>query len=93
MIKSFTCKKTEKLFNDIDVPLFRTISKKARIKLEILNAAVSLGSLRIPPENRLEQLKSNRTGQYSIRINNQWRICFSWLENDIYDVEIIDYHR
>ncbi len=62
------------------------------MKLEILNAAVSLNSLRIPPGNRLEQLKGDRDGQHSIRINNQWRICFTWRSNDTYDVEIVDYH-
>jgi proteic killer suppression protein len=60
--------------------------------LEVLNAAVSLDSLKIPPGNRLEALKGNRKGQYSIRINNQWRICFKWQESDSYNVEIIDYH-
>jgi len=92
MIKSFTCKNTEKLFNDLDVKKFRAISRQARIKLEVLNAAVSLDSLKIPPGNRLEALKGNRKGQYSIRINSQWRICFKWQENDSYNVEIIDYH-
>ncbi|CAN2039626.1 Toxin HigB-1 [Candidatus Magnetomoraceae bacterium gMMP-15] len=92
MINSFKCKDTENLFNDIDVKKFRAISKQARIKLEMLNAAVSLNSLRIPPGNRLKQLKGNRAGQYSIRINNQWRICFVWENNTICNVEIVDYH-
>ncbi len=92
MIKKFKCKNTEKLFNDIDVKKFRAFSRIARIKLEILNAAVSLNSLRIPPGNRLEPLKGDRDGQHSIRINNQWRICFIWRDNDTYDVEIVDYH-
>jgi len=93
MIKSFKCKDTEKLFNDLDVKRFRSLSKAARIKLEVLNAAVSLNSLRIPPGNRLEQLKGSRRGQYSIRINNQWRICFAWSEESATDVEIVDYHK
>jgi len=93
MIKYFKCKDTEKLFNDLDVKKFRSISRTARIKLEILNAAVSLGSLRIPPGNRLEQLKGNRKGQYSIRINDQWRICFAWKEENAFEVEIVDYHK
>ena len=93
MIKTFKCKDTEKLFNDLDVKRFRSISKTARIKLEVLNAAVSLKSLRVPPGNRLEQLKGNREGQYSIRINNQWRICFVWKEEGVIDVEIVDYHK
>ena len=92
MMKEFKCKDTEKLFNDINVKKFNAISRIARIKLEILNAAVSLNSLRVPPGNRLEQLKGDRTGQHSIRINNQWRICFTWRNEDIYDVEIVDYH-
>ena len=71
MIKTFKCKETEKLFDDIDIKKFRGISRTARIKLEMLNAAVSLNSLRVPPGNRLEQLKGKRKGQYSIRINNQ----------------------
>ena len=90
MIKTFKCKDIEKLFNDIDVKKFRSISKAARIKLEVLNAAVSLNSLQVPPGNRLEQLKGNRKGQHSIRINNQWRICFIWKEGNANAVEIVD---
>ena len=93
MIKTFKCKETEKLFNDLDVKRFRSISKTARIKLEVLNATVSLSSLRVPPGNRLEQLKGNRKGQHSIRINNQWRICFVWKEESAIEVEIVDYHK
>ncbi|MBU1714346.1 MAG: type II toxin-antitoxin system RelE/ParE family toxin [Proteobacteria bacterium] len=93
MIKSFKCKDTEKLFADLDVKKFRVISRTARIKLEVLNAAVSLQSLRVPPENRLEQLKGTRSGQHSIRINDQWRICFVWSEENVFDVEIVDYHK
>lgn len=65
----------------------------ARIKLEVLNASVSLNSLRIPPGNRLEQLKGNRKNQHSIRINDQWRIFFIWKEENAHDVEIVDYHK
>ena len=93
MIKSFKCRDTEKLFNDLDIRKFRSINKTARIKLEVLNAAVSLQSLRIPPVNRLEQLKGKRKGQHSIRINNQWRICFVWKEEGVIEVEIVDYHK
>jgi len=93
MIKTFKCKDTEKLFNDLDVKKFRSISKAARIKLEVLNAAVSLDSLRVLPGNKLEQLKGNRKGQYSIRINNQWRVCFMWKEESAMKVEIVDYHK
>ncbi len=93
MIKSFKCRDTERLFNDIEVSRFKAISRIARRKLEMLNAAVSLQSLRIPPGNRLEQLKGNRRGQFSIRINDQWRICFKWQGGDAFDAEIVDYHR
>jgi proteic killer suppression protein len=92
MIKSFKCKDTEKLFNDYDVKRFRTISRPARIKLEILNATVSLDSLKVPPGNHLEALKGDRKGQHSIRINAQWRICFVWKDGNPHDVEIVDYH-
>ncbi len=93
MIKSFKCKDTETLFNDLDVKKFRNISRSARIKLEVLNAAISLNSLRVPPGNRLERLKGNRKGQHSIRINDQWRICFKWKEENANEVEIVDYHK
>ena len=93
MIKSFKNRDTKKLFNDLDVNKFRSISRIARIKLEVLNAAVSLNSLRVPPGNRLEQLKGNRKNQHSIRINDQWRICFIWKEGNAHDVEIVDYHK
>ncbi len=93
MIKTFKCKNTEKLFNDLDVKRFRSISKVARIKLEVLNAAVSLNSLRVPPGNRLEQLKGNRKGQRSIIINDQWRICFVWKDENATEVEIVDFHK
>ncbi len=93
MIKSFKNKDTEKLFNDLDVKKIRSISRAARIKLEVLNAAVSLNSLRVLPGNRLERLKGNRKNQHSIRINDQWRICFIWKEENAYDVEIVDYHK
>ncbi len=92
MIKSFKCKDTEKLFNDNDVKRFRSISRKARIKLEMLNATASLDGMKIPLGNRLEALKGDRKGQYSIRIDSQWRICFKWEDGNTYDVEIVDYH-
>ena len=93
MIRTFKCRDTEKLFNDLNVRRFRGISRTARLKLEVLNAAVSLNSLRVPPGNRLEQLKGSRKGQHSIRVNSQWRICFKWEEADATDVEIVDYHK
>jgi toxin HigB-1 len=61
-------------------------------KLRMLNNAVTLDDLRIPPANRLEKLSGDRSGQYSIRINDQWRICFEWIDGDAYNVEIVDYH-
>lgn len=92
MIKSFKCKDTAALFDDNDVKKFRSFSRKARMKLSILDAAVSLDSLKIPPGNQLEQMKGKRKGQFSIRINSQWRICFIWSDGDAYEVEIVDYH-
>ncbi len=88
MIKSFKCKDTEKLFNDLDVKKFRNISRETRMKLEVLNATVSLEGLKVPPGNSLEALKGDRKGQYSIRIDSQYRICFSWLDGNTYEVEI-----
>ncbi len=92
MIKSFKCKDTEKLFNDKDIKRFRSISRKSRIKLEMLNASVSLDGLQVPPGNRLEALKGDRKGQYSIRIDSKWRICFKWIDGNCHEVEIVDYH-
>ena len=92
MIKSFKCKDTDKLFNDSYIKRFRGIERKARIKLEILNATVSLDSLKVPPGNRLEALKGGRKGQYSIRIDSQWRLCFKWIEENAHEVVIADYH-
>ena len=93
MIRTFNCKDTEKLFNDFNVRKFRSISRIARIKLEVLNAAVSLNCLRVPPGTRLEQLKGKRKKRHSIRINDQWRLCFIWKDENAYDVEIVDYHK
>ena len=92
MIRSFRDAKTKALFNDLDVPGFRSIERVARRKLLYLHRARRLEDLRIPPGNRLEALKGDRRGQYSIRINDQWRICFSWKDGDAYDVGITDYH-
>ncbi len=92
MIRSFYCKKTESLFNDIDILKFRSFERVARRKLMYLNSARVLQDLKVPPNNRLESLKGNKKGKYSIRINDQWRICFSWKDNDSYNVEIVDYH-
>ena len=93
MIKNFVCKETEKIFNRrISLKLPRGIQKTARRKLEILEGAEVLVDLRIPPNNHLEKLSKDRKGQYSIRINDQWRICFEWSGGDAYNVEIVDYH-
>ena len=92
MIRSFTCTDTEVLFNSQTVPRFRNIERVARRKLLQLHAATELASLRVPPGNQLEPLKGERLGQYSIRINDQWRICFVWHDDGAYQVEIVDYH-
>lgn len=92
MIKSFRDRETERLFNRRPTRRWRGIARAARRRLEILEAAESLTELRIPPGNRLEALKGDRAGQHSIRVNDQWRICFLWRDGDAYDVEITDYH-
>jgi len=92
MIKSFKGKKTQALFDDRAVPEFRAIERQARRRLLYLNHAVSLDDLRVPPSNHLEALRGNRKGQFSIRINKQWRICFRWKQGVAHDVEIVDYH-
>lgn len=92
MIKSFRCRDTKDLFNDRVVGRFRAIERVARRKLDILHAAERLKDLKVPPGNRLELLKGNRSGQCSIRINDQWRVCFVWQGKDASDVEIVDYH-
>lgn len=92
MIRSFSDKDTERLFGDHDVRRFRGIERVARRKLLLLNAATSLDDLSSPPGNRLEGLKGSREGQYSIRIDRQWRLCFRWIDGHAEDVEIVDYH-
>ncbi|PIQ77378.1 plasmid maintenance system killer [Candidatus Peregrinibacteria bacterium CG11_big_fil_rev_8_21_14_0_20_46_8] len=93
MIKHFKCRETEKIFHTIGSQKFPdNIQKRALIKLTALHACTSINDLRIPPSNHLEQLRGNRRGQHSIRINEQWRICFIWLNNNAYEVEIVDYH-
>jgi proteic killer suppression protein len=93
VIKSFADKETEKLFaRQFSRKLPQSIQRVARYKLEILDAAEDLEDLRIPPGNRLEKLTGDRENQYSIRINEQWRICFEWQNSDAYQVEIVDYH-
>lgn len=92
MISTFKCSDTEALFNGKRIARFVNIQAVALRKLAMLNRAEKLEDLRIPPNNRLEQLKRDRTGQWSIRINDQWRLCFRFEKGQAYDVEIIDYH-
>lgn len=91
-IKTFRCKHTQRLFDRTPVQRFRAIEGVARRKLEQLDAAASIDFLRVPPGNRLEALKGDRAGQYSIRINDQFRLCFRWNGTDAEDAEIVDYH-
>ena len=92
MIKSFRCKDTDRLFQDSPVSRFRSIERAARRKLEILEAAIDLNDLRQPPGNRLETINGSRKGQLSIRISDQWRVCFRWKKDHAQEVEIVDYH-
>jgi proteic killer suppression protein len=93
MIKSFKDKETERVYSrEGSNKLPRDIQQVALRKLRMINSAKSLNDLRIPPANRLEKLIGEREGQHSIRINDQWRICFTWREGDAYGVEITDYH-
>lgn len=93
MIRTFRDRETEKVFRREPRTKFAAAVQRASLrKLLILNAAVNLNDLRVPPGNRLEKLTGNRTGQHSIRINNQWRLCFRWQAGDAYEVEIVDYH-
>ena len=92
MIKSYRCRDTERLANNYRVERFMAFERIAQRKLAQLKAAETLEILRIPPGNRLEALKGDRKGQYSIRINGQWRLCFRFNNGHAYDVEIADYH-
>jgi len=93
MIKSFRSRETEKIWSGIrSKRLPQSIQQIARRKLRMLNNARSINDLRVPPANRLEALRGNRKGQHSIRINDQWRICFVWMDGDTVNVEIVDYH-
>jgi proteic killer suppression protein len=93
VIKSFHCCETEKIFHrEFSRKFPRDIQERAFMKLNAIDAAAELEDLRLPPSNRLETLKGERKGQYSIRINNQWRICFGWRNGNAEQVEIVDYH-
>lgn len=93
MIKTFADKQTEKVWNrEFSKKLPADIQKVARRKLIMVNAASVLRDLKIPPNNQLEKLSKDRKGQHSIRINDQWRVCFRFVKGDAYEVEIVDYH-
>ena len=92
MIKSFRSSDAEALFNDRPVARLRAIERSARRKLLYLSQARTIQDLLVPPGNRLEALKGDRKGQHSIRVNDQWRICFRWANGDVWEVEIVDYH-
>lgn len=92
MIQTFKCPDSGALFQSRAVARFRNIERVARRKLLQLHAATELASLRVPPGNQLEALKGDRRGQHSIRINDQWRICFVWRDDGVQQVEIVDYH-
>ena len=93
MIKSFADRETEKVYNQIfSKKLPESIQKVALRKLIMIDNACGLEDLRVPPSNRLEKLSGDREGQYSVRINDQFRVCFRFSDNDFYDVEIVDYH-
>lgn len=93
MISSFKCKETEKIFSRIvSKKLSQDIQKVAYRKLLMIDAAIDINDLKVPPANHLEKLSGDRAGQYSIRVNKQYRICFVWNETKADDVEIVDYH-
>ena len=92
MITSFLCKDTEKLFSGRNTRRFRAIRFQAERKLTMIDAAATIEFLKSPPGNRLERLRGDRTGQWSVRINAQWRICFKYADGNASDVEIVDYH-
>ena len=92
MIKTFRCEETQKLYRRIRSKRFQAIGRVARRKLRQLDSAAELRDLAASPGNRLKAVHGDREGQRSIRINDQWRICFVWRDGDAYDVEIVDYH-
>lgn len=92
MILGFKCRDTQKLFDGVRVKRWVNIESVAIRKLAMLNRAAALTDLKIPPQNKLEALKKDRKGQQSIRINDQWRVCFRWTANGPKDIEIVDHH-
>ncbi len=92
MIRSFTCKETEKLYRGKRVPRFQPFARQAERRMQILDSAVRIEDLRNLPSNHFESLGGDRSGQYSIRINRRWRICIKWEEDGPCRVEIVDYH-
>lgn len=93
MIKSFRCKETERVYRrEVSRKLPQNLQRIALRKLWMLDAAMDLSEMRVPPANHLEALQGDRAGQHSIRINQQWRLCFRWESGNAYDVEIVDYH-
>lgn len=92
MIRSFRCKDTERLFGGGNPRRFSAIKAQAERKLAMIDAAATIEFLRSPPGNRLERLRGDRAGQWSIRINARWRICFRYADGNAIDVEIVDYH-
>ncbi|MDR0275226.1 MAG: type II toxin-antitoxin system RelE/ParE family toxin [Burkholderiaceae bacterium] len=92
MIQSFKCAITQRLFSGDCVARWVHIRQVAERKLQMLHRAVVLADLLVPPGNRLEKLSGDRAGQWSIRVNDQWRVCFVWREGRAWDVEIVDYH-
>lgn len=92
MIRTFRDKRTQRLFAGVRVREFQAVARQATKRLRLLDAADSIEALAALPGNRLEALKGDRRGQYSIRVNDQWRICFEWRDGDAYEVEITDYH-
>jgi len=92
VIRSFRCRETEKVFQRLFSRKFQAVARVAKRRLDQLHAATSLADLAVIPGNRLEVLAGDRAGQHSIRVNDQWRICFRWKEGDAFEVEVVDYH-
>jgi len=92
VIKTFKCRETRALFDGERVARFANCSIVAMRKLQMVHAATRIETLRVPPQNRLEKLSGNRIGQWSIRVNDQYRVCFVWRDGAAWDVEIVDYH-